>query len=145
MERFLRNFQVWNWIMGHFVTSWCFPLWKWSHGHTMASWKSLRAHQLVGMKTATLVRLKSGSLVPLITMTRGLVFILRFPDLFSGCQRSTRPHLPLSPVLMRVTACTGIFQPWTHDGCSISESSPWHYQSPSYPLHARYGHCSLGP
>lgn len=110
--------------MGHFVISWYFPLWKWSHGHTMARWKSFRAHQLVGIKMATLVRLKSGNLVPSITVNRGLVFILRFPDLSSSTQRSTRPHLPLSPVLLCIIACTCIFLPSTRDGWSILDSSP---------------------
>lgn len=42
---------------------------------------------------ATLGRLKSSSSVPLITMSRVLVFILSFLDLSSGSQRSPRPHL----------------------------------------------------
>lgn len=61
--------------------------------------------------------------MPLITMDRSLVFILRSPDLSAGSQRSPKPHPPSTPVWMWVVACTSAIQQWVQNDGSTSNSS----------------------
>lgn len=116
-----------------------------THGHVMASWKFFRPRQLVGIKMATLGRLKSSSLLPLITLNRSLVFTLRFPDLSSGSQRSPRAHLPPSQCQCALLPALASFSRGPTKAAP-SQTAP-HDTVRLLCFHSMhgYGRCSLGP